>query len=183
MEMDRDSDFLLQSGDEFFRGQRFAETGHVLDGKDVRAHLFNLLGLRDVVAQRILVALRVGDVAGVADRCLTKHLAMLADCLHGDFHVGQVVERVKDSEDVHAAIGRVLHEACDDVVRVVRVADGIRAAEKHLEAEVRGLFAKAAKAFPRTLLEEAHRSVEGRAAPVFQREELRRAVCDGPGDA
>jgi hypothetical protein len=77
----------------------------------------------------------------------------------------------------------VFDESGDDVVGIVRVTDRIRAAEQHLEAEIRNLLAQAAQAFPRALAEESHRGVEGGAAPHFQREKLRHAVGHGFGDA
>ena len=52
-----------------------------------------------------------------------------------------------------------------DVVRVVRVADRVRAAEEHLEEDVRDLLAQQRQPLPGVLLEEPHRDVEGRAAP------------------
>jgi serine/threonine protein phosphatase PrpC len=97
--------------------------------------------------------------------------------LHRDAEVGQVVERVEDAEDVHAVGGGVFDEAGDDVVGVVGVADGVGAAEEHLEADVGHAGAELAQAFPRVLVEEAHRGVEGGAAPHFEGEEggVRRA--------
>ena len=183
VEVDRDADFLLEGLHQVVGGLRFAEAGHVLDGKDVRAHRFDFLGLGDVVFQRILVALRVEDVAGVADRGLAERLAVLADGLHRDPHVGQVVEGIEDAEDVHAGVGRMLDEAGDDVVRVVRVTHRVGAAEQHLEQDAGDLFTEPAEALPRALLEEAHRGVEGRAAPHFEREELRQAGRVVVGDA
>ena len=64
----------------------------------------------------------------------------------------------------------------DDVVGIVRVADRVRAAQEHLETDVRHALAQQAQALPRIFAEEAHRRVEGRAAPHFQREQLRRAA-------
>ena len=117
--MDRNADFLFERGDKFFRGHRFAKAGHVLDREDVRAHALNLLGLGDVILERILVALLIVDVARVANCSLAKDLAMFARGLHRDLHVGQVIERVEDAEDVHARIRRMLDEAGDDIVRVI----------------------------------------------------------------
>ena len=76
----------------------------------------------------------------------------------------------------------MLDEARHDIVRVVRVADCIGTTEQHLETNVRHLFPQAAEAFPWTFVEETHRSVEGRAAPHFQRKKLWRAVGDGLGN-
>ena len=181
MEMDGDADLLFQGVDEVVGGLRFAEAGHVLDAEDVRAHFLKLLRLRDVVVEVVFRAGGIEDVAGVADGGLADGFPVLADGLHGDLHVRQVVQRVEDAENVHPAVGGVLDETGDDVVGIVRVTDGVGAAEEHLEKDVRHLRAELAEAFPRALVEESHRGVEGRAAPHFQGEHLRRAVRVGVG--
>ena len=65
-----------------------AEPGHVLDGEEMGAHLLQFLGQLDVVLERILVAARVEDVAGVADGGFADGVGFLHG-LHGDPHVGQ----------------------------------------------------------------------------------------------
>ena len=64
--------------------------------------------------------------------------------------------------------GGVLHETGDDVVGIIGITDGIRAAEEHLETDVRNARAQLAQALPRIFVQETHRGVEGRAAPHFQ---------------
>ena len=148
----------------------------------MRAHFLHLLRLRDVVVEVVLRAGGIEDIAGVADGGLADGFAVLADGLHGDLHVREVVERIEDAEDVHPAIGGVFDETGDDVVRVVRVADGVRAAEEHLEKNVRDFLPELAEALPRILVEEAHGGIEGGSAPHFQGEHLRGAggvrACD-----
>ena len=73
-------------------------------------------------------------------------------------------------------------EAGDDVGRVVRVTDGIRAAEEHLETNVGHFLAQGAEAFPGILAQKAHGRVESGAAPHFETEELRGAARHGVGD-
>ena len=48
----------------------------------------------------------------------------------------------------------------DDVIRVGRVADSVRAAQQHLEGNVGNEFAQFVKSLPRTLVQEAHGNVE-----------------------
>ena len=68
VKVNRDFDFFLQRFDQFVSGVGLAEAGHVFDGKKMSAELFELLGHRDVILQRILRARVVEDIAGVADR-------------------------------------------------------------------------------------------------------------------
>ena len=56
VEMDGDADFFAEGFDEFVGGVGFAEAGHVFDGEEVRAELFELLGHLDVILQRIFRA-------------------------------------------------------------------------------------------------------------------------------
>jgi len=81
-----------------------------------------------------------------------------------------VVERVEDAEDVDARGGGLRAEALDHVVGVVGVADGVGAAQQHLKGDVGDLLAQALEAAPRALVQEAHRDVEGGAAPHLHRE-------------
>ena len=99
----------------------------------------------DVVLQRILRALGIEDVAGVAERAFADGVRFLHG-LHRGLHVREIVERIEDAEDIHAALGGVLHETGDDVRRIARVADGIRAAQEHLETDVRHALAQRAAA-------------------------------------
>ncbi len=140
MEVDGQLDLLLEGGDELADGSGMSEASHVLDTEDVRAHFLKLLGLFDVILERVFGAVGVGDVTGVADGGFANGLAVVAGGFHGDLHVGKVVEGVEDAEDVHAGIGGVFDESGDDIVGVVRVADGIGAAEEHLEADVGNAF-------------------------------------------
>jgi len=87
-----------------------------------------------------------------------------------ELHVLDVVERVEDAEDVDARGGGLRAEALDHVVGVVGVADGVGAAQEHLERHVGHRLAQALKAAPRALVQEAHRHVEGGAAPHLHRE-------------
>ena len=174
--MDRDTDLFAQGGDELLHRERTAEAGHVLDREDVGAHLLEFLRLGDIIFQRILVAPGIIDIAGVADRRLAEGEGLVADRRHCHGHVGQVVERVEDTEDVHPRVGGVFHESGHDIVGVVRIADRIGTAEEHLETNVRHLLAQVAQSVPRAFLEETHRGVKGRAAPHLEAEKVGRAL-------
>ena len=169
MEVDRQADFILERRDQLLAGIRFQKTGHVLDGDHVSAAFFELFRHIHIVFQSELVVLRVEDVARVADGRLTE-LALLDDFVHRHFHAGDPVEGVEDTEDVDARFGGLFDELADDVVGVVRVADGIGAAEKHLERDVRDESAQFLEALPRVLIEEAERGIERGAAPHLEGE-------------
>jgi len=171
MEMHRNADVLFQRLYQLIGRQRLEQTGHILDGEDVRSHLLQLFRHADIVFERILVPLRIGNVAGITDGGLAD-LAALSDCLHGDLHAGRPVERVKDAEDVHAGVGGLFNELLHHVVRVVGIADRVRAAQQHLEEDIRDQLGKLVQPLPRILLEKTQGDVEGCSSPALQGEEV-----------
>ena len=160
---------VLERGYELLRRVGLEEAGHILHAYHVRAAPLELPGEVDVVLERILVALRVEDVAGVADGGL-EYLPGLQHGVHGRLHARYPVERVEDAEDVYAVFGALVDEGAHEVVRVARVADEVRAAQEHLEGDVGYLLAEHDKPLPGALVEEAVGRVEGGAAPHLERE-------------
>ena len=97
--------------------------------------LFELLGHRDVIFQRILRPAFIENVSRVANG----RLADGAGFEHGidrDAHVFDGVERIENAEDVDALRVSLAHELHDHVVRIRGVADRVRAAEEHLKADI-----------------------------------------------
>ena len=88
---------------------------------------------------------------------------------------------IKD-DAVIEEVRRVRHETGDDVIGIVGIADRVRAAKQHLKRDVRNFFTQQIEPRPRVFATEAHRGVEGRAAPHFQRKQLRRATRNCVGD-
>ena len=97
-------------------------------------------------------------------------------------HVLDPVERVEDAEHVDAGRRRLLHEVTHHVVGIVGVADRIGRAQQHLQQQVGHRLAQRRQPLPRILLQESHRDVEGRAAPAFDREQLRQQCRIGRRD-
>ncbi len=127
--------------------------------------------------------MRVGieNVAGVADGRFAEHAAV-EHGVHGHLHVRQPIERIEDAEQIHARGGRLAHELLDHVVRIVRVAQGVRGPQQHLEQDVRDPLAQIGQSLPGTFLEEPHGRVERRPAPHLDGEQLRAGARVGVGD-
>ncbi len=182
MKVDREGDFGPQGLDQLVSCSRMAESGHVFEGDDVGPHFFQLLGEVYKVLERVLVAVRIEDVAGIAHGGLADGLRVVPHRFHGDFEIRQIVERIEDPEDIHARFRGVLYEGSNDIVRVIGVAHAIGAAEKHLGADVGDFFPQIAEAQEGVLVEKAHARIEGRAAPAFEAVEivgvLRHAISD-----
>ena len=69
----------------------------------------------------------------VADGAL-RVLAHFLYSLHGMLKVAGVVERVENSEDVHAVFSRFFNKLIDDAVLVVTVSQKVLATKQHLKA-------------------------------------------------
>ena len=173
MEMDRQVDGIFQGRYQAVCRFRFQEAGHILDGDDVGAGVLQFFRHVDVVFQIVFIPGRVEDIASVAQGDFGQFV-VFPDGLDGAVHVVQAVEAVEDAEDVDAVLGRQVDEVLDDVVGIARIADGIGAADEHLQEDVRRFLAHLAQADPRVFIEEAISYVEGSAAPTFIGEEIRK---------
>jgi len=121
VEVDRQADLVAESLHQHAGCVRLAQTGHVFDGQHVGSHLLELFGAIHIVLEVVLRPLRVEDVACVADRRFTYGIGLLYG-FHGDPHVGNPVERVEDTKDIHPRGGRFSHTELDHVVGIVRIA-------------------------------------------------------------
>ena len=151
---------FLDAADDVVGGLRLEEGGHVLEGDRLGAHVDELPG-------ELHVALDGVDRRdGVADGALGM-LADLLDGLHRLGHVAGVVEGVKDTEDVHAVLGRLLDELFHHRVLVVAVAEKVLATQQHLETGIGHQFTERTEPDPRILIEEADTGVEGCTTPTL----------------
>ena len=179
--MDRHPDLLLQDLDQPARRVGLEKPRHVLDREQVGSPIHEVSRQLDVILEGVSFARRVEDVARVADRGLGDRPA-LSHGIHGHLHLLGPVQRIEDAKEVDPAILRLEDELAYDVVGIGRVADRIRAAQQHLEEDVRDRRAKLIESRPGVLVEKAHRDVEGRPAPHLEREELRGLAGQGGRD-
>ncbi len=173
--------FAAQSFHQFVRSIRTTQPRHVFNAKRVGTHLLQLLRKFHVVVERIFIALRIEKIAGVTNGALA-HRVRVAHRLHRGLEVGQIIERIENAKNIHAAFRRVFHKRLHHVVRIIRIANRIGATKEHLETDVRNHRAQLAQSVPRVFAQETHRGVKGRTAPHLKAEELRRAMRNGVGD-
>jgi hypothetical protein len=155
---------------------RLQQACHVLDAKDMGAGSFQFLRQIDVVFQIIFRTRTVEHVAGVAEHALAEFSGFL-DRIHGNAHVLNPVQAVKDAEEIHAVFGRLVDEELDHIVRIVGVANPVGAPQQHLKQDVRRPFADLMQPLPGAFRQEAHGNVERRAAPAFQGKQRRQTGC------
>jgi hypothetical protein len=171
-----DGDFLAQFFHKGIGGVRFADTRHILNGQEMGAQFFQLLGHAQVIFQRILGTPFVEEVAGIANRGFTNRSG-LEHGVDGNPHVLDGVQGIKNPEDVDALPVRFADKLHNDVVRIGSVAHGVCTPQQHLKTDIGDTLAQLAKTLPGIFVEEAHGSIEGCAAPHLQAEEVREALC------
>ncbi len=182
VEVNGDADLVAQRFHQLVCGEGFAEAGHIFDAEYMRAHFLQLLRQADVILERVLIALRIENVAGIADGGLA-NLVALPHRVHGHAHVGQPVQRIENAENVDALPRRLFDEGRDNVIGVGGVAHGVGRAQQHLKTDIRDGFAQLAQTLPGILVQKPQRDVEGGAAPHFEAVEIGQTMRDEVGNA
>ena len=124
-------------------------------------------GVRNALGVLDIVFVGKDGAGGVADGNL-RVTALFVCRPDGGFQVFDIIERVKNADDVDAVGDRALHQILDAVIRVMAVAQHILSAEQHLQLGVGTVILDGAQALPRILVQKAQARVIGRAAPAFQ---------------
>ena len=147
------------------------QTSHILDTQYVSSISDQLIRKFDVVIQVVLVPLLHSTVARVANRSLN-NTSWLSSSFHSKDKIWQVVETVKNSENVHSVVVGELAEFANSIVRVICVADCVCSSKKHLKRNVWNLRSQLLQSLPRTFPQESQGNVKGRPAPALQRPEM-----------
>lgn len=150
-------------------------TSHVLDSKNVDIKLNQLVDEVEVVLKVVLLV-RVEHVTAEANGTL-HNTAGLVDGLDADLELVNVVQGIKDTENVDTVLLGLVDELVDGVVGKRRVGDTVGTAQKHLEGNVGNKLAHAAETVPGVLVEEAHGDVKGSTTPAFQTVEVGEGVA------
>ncbi len=169
---------FAQSGHEPTCRLRTEQASHVLDADDVRAGLDDAIRKFEVVVERVDVLVRVEQVTCVAQGHLGNRGSGRPDCLDRWAHLLNIVQRVEDAEDVHAARCRFLDEGVRDLGGVRRVSHRVAPAEQHLNGDVGHCLTQLVEALPGVLTQEAQCDIVRCATPCFHREELWCQVCN-----
>ena len=159
--MDGDGDIVLQLLDQLVGMVGEQEVCHILDADGVSAHLLQLLGNAD----KIVVIVDGADGKAQRDLCPAAVLLDGLDCLA---EIADIVQRVKDTDDLNAVFNGLLAEFLDDIVGIMLIAEDVLPTEEHLQLGLGHMGLQRAQTLPRILVEEAHADIEGRAAPAFE---------------
>ena len=110
---------------------------------------------------------RIQQVRGIAERDLRHRRGLVDDGIDGGTHLLHVVQGIEDAEDVHPGLGRLRDESPGHLRRVGGVADGVAAAQQHLQILVRHRGPELGQPLPWVLAEEPQRDVIGGATPAL----------------
>ena len=158
--VDRNADILLESGDEVEALLRTHNTGHILDAERVTAHLLDLFAKGDKHLEVMDRTERIADTA-------LRMTAGLDALVHRSLDVAQVVERVEDTDDIHAVLDALAHEAAHGIIRIMMVAEQILTAQQHLQLGIFHVRFDVAEPLPRVLVQISQTTVKCRTAPTF----------------
>ena len=170
VEMNGQADFVFQCLHQTARCGRLQQTRHVLETQHMGTGGLQLPCHADIVLEVVLGAVRIEDIAGVADRGLADAVR-IQHRVHGDAHVVDPVKAVKYAEHVDAGLRGLCNEGFHHIVRIGRVADAVGAAQQHLQHQVRHGDPQIAQPLPRTLLQETIGNVECCATPALDAEQ------------
>ena len=138
------------------------DAGHVLDADGVAAHGFQLL-------TQLHKHLQTVDGAGGIAQGTGNMSAGLDGLVYRHFNIPQVVEGIKDTDDVDAALHALADEGTNNIIGIMLIAQQVLAAEQHLQLGVLHMLADGAQALPGILVQIAQTAVKGGAAPALQR--------------
>ena len=117
---------LLQGGYQLSGRVRGQQAGHILDTQGISAHLLDFLS-------NILPVIHGVSIAqGIAQSNLSMALFLLGS-LNGSLQIADVVEAVKDTDDVNTVCDGFLNKVLHHIVSIVVVAQNILSAEQHLQ--------------------------------------------------
>ena len=162
MQLDRKIHRILHGCDQLGCSVRKEQACHILDADGVSAHILDPLG--DVYP----VIKGVGVAQGIGQRDLRMAL-FLVRCLDCRLKVPQIVEAVKDTDDVNTVGDGLLYEILYNVISIRLVSKDVLSAEEHLQLRVLESIAKLSQSVPRIFLQEAERCIESGAAPALYR--------------
>ena len=146
---------------------------HVLDGQDVGTGGDDPLREPQIVIEGIGPLGRIQQVRGIAERDLRHRRGLVDDRVDGGTHLLHIVQGIEDAEDVHPGLGCLRDESPSHLRRVGGVADGVAAAQQHLQILVRHRGPELGQPLPWVLAEESQRDVVGGTTPTLDGEQAR----------
>ena len=162
MHINRNFDVLLECGNQVIALLRRHDARHILNAQRVAAHGFDLPAERNEHLQ-------------IVDRtqCVTDTALCMAACLeafvHSGLDVAQIVQRIKNTDDIHAVLDALADKTAHGIIRIMVIAEQVLTAQQHLQLGVLHVRFDLAQTLPRVLIQIAQAGIEGRTAPALNR--------------
>ena len=152
----------LQRADQLVSRVRDQQAGHILDADGIRAHILDLAGDR----LPVVISICVTDCVC---QCNLSMSALFLGGADGSLQVAQVVQAVKNTDDINTVRDGLLDKILHYVVCIVSISQDVLTAEKHLHLSVFKALSQKAQTIPRILLQETEAGIKGCAAPHLHR--------------
>ena len=158
MELNGDTDVLLESLCKGSSSERSKERSHILDTDGISALCFALL----CVVYIVIIGENIAQCKG---HCYLSVCALLLGSVDSCLEVSDIVQRIKDTDNIHTVCNSLLNEIFKNIVSIVTVAQHILTSEKHLELGVGHILTDYSQSLPGILVEETDTSIKCCAAP------------------
>ena len=145
VKLNRNADSLFQGGDQLGGGIRSQQGRHILNTDGIRPGLLNALS---VIHKVFRSEYRAG---GIGNGNLGVSLFLLRG-LNSRLQVFDIVQSVKNTDDIDTVGHRLLDEIFQDVVGIMAVAQHILASEQHLQLGIGAFLPNGAESVPRVLV-------------------------------
>ena len=136
---------------------------HILQADGLESHALEFLAHFHILFYGVHRTLGVADTAG-GDGILG---GILHGCIQRSFAVAEVVECVKDTDDVDAVLDGKLDELFHNVIMIVLISQQILSTQQHLQLVVGQVFPEFPQTFPRIFVQIPQTGVKGRTAPAL----------------
>ncbi len=143
------------------------QSRHILDTDGIGTHLLDLFRHIRPILQRIGIAQSVGQ----SNLCMAPALLLLHPVggVNRLLQIGQIVQTVKDTDDINAVGNGLLYESVHHIVCIGSVTQDVLTAEQHLQLGFLKAVTKFTQSVPGIFLQESQGCVKGRAAPALHR--------------
>src|SRR5271156_6719419 len=145
---------------------RLHNSRHILNPKNMNSSRNNLIHQSHIILQIILL-LRIQHVATETDRPLTNSTRLLYS-VNPNHDVLQIIQRVKNTENINPILLCLLTEIINRIIRQRRIGHPVRSTKQHLKWNIRNKFSKFTKSIPRIFVEETHCDIERCTSPHFK---------------
>ena len=95
--------------------------------------------------------------------------AFLLGCLNGSLKVSDIIQAVKNTDNINSVSDGFLYKVLNHIVRVMIVSKDVLATEQHLELCILETGSQLSESLPRIFFQETQAGIKSSAAPAFYR--------------